>query len=126
MTIICSISLPHLNHTISLFFLRDFLFNITVLYTNFDAHFNALMLYIINVTKTTKKNFCYIKKFEFIFWRGVFVAMRFAKRNAYLCSHAKLYDFINFASFLMLLVGTHIWNSGYRQLCYTQFRYVLV
>ena len=56
MTNICSISLPHFNHTISLFFLRDFLFNITVLNTNFDAHFNALMLYIvINVTKTKKK-----------------------------------------------------------------------
>ena len=55
MTIICSISLPHINHTISLFFLRDFLFDITVLYTNFDAHFNASMLYIvINVTKTKK------------------------------------------------------------------------
>ena len=55
MTIICSISLPHLNHTISLFFLRNFSFNMTVLYTNFDAHFNALMLYIvINVTKTKK------------------------------------------------------------------------
>ena len=54
------------------------------------------------------------------------VAMRFAKRNAYLCSHAKLYDFINFASFLMLLIGTYIWNSGYRQLCYTRFRYASV
>ena len=35
--------------------------------------------------------------------RQGFVAMCFAKRNAYLCSHAKLYDFINFKSFLMLL-----------------------
>ena len=54
------------------------------------------------------------------------VAIRFAKGNAYLCSHAKLYDFINFASFLMLLVGKHIWNSGYRKLCYTRFRYASV
>ena len=60
MTIICSISLPHINHTISLFFLRDFLFDITVLYTNFDAHFNASMLYIvINVTKDKKKFLLY-------------------------------------------------------------------
>ena len=29
--------------------------------------------------------------------------MCFAKRNAYLCLHAKLYDFINSANFFMLL-----------------------
>ena len=36
--------------------------------------------------------------------------MCFAKRNAYLCFHAKLYNFINFASFLMLL--THIFGTA--------------
>ena len=31
--------------------------------------------------------------------------MCFAERNAYLCSHVKLYDFINFASFLLAHVS---------------------
>ena len=46
------------------------------------------------------------------------VAMCFAKRNAYLCSHAKLYDFINFASFLMLL--TRIFGTADIDSCVTR------
>ena len=44
--------------------------------------------------------------------------MCFAKRNAYLCSHAKLYDSMNFASFLVLLA--HIFGTADIDSCATR------
>ena len=41
---------------------------------------------------------------------GVFGAMCFEKRKAYLCSHTKLYDNVNFASFLILLA--HVFETA--------------
>ena len=46
--------------------------------------------------------------------------MCFAKRDGYLSSHEKLFDFINFSS-VFRAVGSYIWNNGYRLLRYRQF-----
>ena len=43
--------------------------------------------------------------------------MRFAKRNAYLCSHAEFCDFLSFAGFLMLLI--HMFRTANIDSCAT-------